>query len=81
MIALGVLAFLLAFAAFVAGIMIGMACMRPTIRDLRAALVDAYSYCIRCAGDGVIATPGATLRCPTCRRWRRIVERSSEYLH
>lgn len=68
---------LVAICGGVVGFFVGLFSRHDEIVALRAALCDAYMQCSRCKGYGTISTPGATLRCPSCARWRLLVERTS----
>lgn len=62
---------------FLFGYLVGRASTVTVLSKLRTALADACNGCIRCHGNGVLQTPGATVRCPNCSRWRGAVEEAS----
>lgn len=50
-------------------------CRFAYVKRLRAAIADLVSVCPRCAGSGILHTPGATIRCLTCAKYRKLIDR------
>lgn len=54
---------------------------RRTIMLLRHCVVRACETCEKCAGHGIVALPGATVKCTRCGAWRAQLKASEHWLN